>query len=64
MFILDGLAELGPENLLSAGQDLAGQLARLNPGARLSWRQIGLGPASNPRATGSSAELRFGGERT
>ena len=40
MFILDGLAELGPEGLQTAGQDLAGQLARLNPGARLSWRQI------------------------
>ena len=40
MFILDGLAELGPEGLLTAGQDLVGQLARLNPGARLSWRQI------------------------
>jgi DNA/RNA-binding domain of Phe-tRNA-synthetase-like protein len=41
MFILDGLAELGPQGLLTAGQDLTGQLARLNPGARLSWRQIG-----------------------
>jgi hypothetical protein len=33
MFILDGLAE--------AGRDLAGQLAALHPGARLSWRRIG-----------------------
>jgi len=41
MFILDGLAELGPGSLEAAGQDLAGQLARLNPGARLSWRHIG-----------------------
>jgi DNA/RNA-binding domain of Phe-tRNA-synthetase-like protein len=43
MFILDGLAELGTGGLQAAGQDLAGQLAKLNPGARLSWRQIGPG---------------------
>jgi DNA/RNA-binding domain of Phe-tRNA-synthetase-like protein len=41
MFILDGLAELGPGGLMTAGQDLAGQLAALHPGARLSWRLIG-----------------------
>jgi DNA/RNA-binding domain of Phe-tRNA-synthetase-like protein len=44
MFILDGLAELGPGGLTAAGQDLAGQLTALHPGARLSWRQIGRGP--------------------
>ena len=26
---------------MAAGQDLAGQLTALHPGARLSWRQIG-----------------------
>ena len=41
MFILDGLAELGPDGLAEAGRDLAGQLAALHPGARISWRQIG-----------------------
>jgi DNA/RNA-binding domain of Phe-tRNA-synthetase-like protein len=41
LFILDGLAELGPDGLVSAGQELAGQLASLHPGARLGWRQIG-----------------------
>jgi len=41
LFILDGLAELGPGGLAEAGRDLAGQLAALHPGARLSWRQIG-----------------------
>jgi len=43
VFILDGLAELGPAGLAAAGRDLAGQLARLHPGARLSWRQVGAG---------------------
>ena len=41
MFILDGLAELGPDGLAEAGRDLAGQLAALHPGVRLSRRQIG-----------------------
>jgi DNA/RNA-binding domain of Phe-tRNA-synthetase-like protein len=40
MFILDGLAELGPDGLANAGRDLAGQLAALHPGARLGWRHI------------------------
>jgi hypothetical protein len=40
VFILDGLAELGPDGLAEAGRDLAGQLASLHPGARLSARQI------------------------
>jgi DNA/RNA-binding domain of Phe-tRNA-synthetase-like protein len=40
LFILDGLAELGPHGLAEAGRDLAGQLAALHPGARLSARQI------------------------
>jgi hypothetical protein len=44
VFILDGLAELGPDGLMAAGQDLAGQLTALHPGARLSWRQIGAVP--------------------
>jgi hypothetical protein len=41
MFILDGLAELGPDGLVNAGRDLAGQLAALHPGTRLGWRRIG-----------------------
>lgn len=40
VFILDGLAELGPDGLAAAGRDLAGLLADLHPGARLSWRQV------------------------
>jgi DNA/RNA-binding domain of Phe-tRNA-synthetase-like protein len=44
MFILDGLAELGAGGLADAGRDLAGQLAALHPGARLSWRQVGAIP--------------------
>jgi DNA/RNA-binding domain of Phe-tRNA-synthetase-like protein len=40
LFILDGLGELGANGLLAAGRDLAGQLATLHPGARLSWRRI------------------------
>ena len=40
MFILDGLAELGPDGLVNAGRDLAGQLAALHPGAWLGWRHI------------------------
>jgi len=44
LFILDGLAELGPGGLAEAGRDLAGQLAALHPGARLSSRQIGPSP--------------------
>jgi hypothetical protein len=44
MFILDGLAELGPGGLAAAGRDLAVQLAALHPGARLSRRQIGAVP--------------------
>jgi DNA/RNA-binding domain of Phe-tRNA-synthetase-like protein len=46
VFILDGLAELGPDGLMTAGQDLVGQLTALHPGARLSWRQIGAVPES------------------
>lgn len=40
VFILDGLAELGRDGLLAAGEDLAGHLAKLHPGARLSWRHV------------------------
>ncbi len=47
MFILDGLAELGPGGLTAAGQDLAGQLTALHPGARLSWRQVGRDATAN-----------------
>ena len=43
IFILDGLAELGPDGLTEAGRDLAGQLAALHPGAGLSWRQVRAG---------------------
>ncbi|MGD0242166.1 MAG: phenylalanine--tRNA ligase beta subunit-related protein [Streptosporangiaceae bacterium] len=43
VFILDGLAGLGPDGLAAAGQDLAAQLTALNPGARLAWRRIGAG---------------------
>lgn len=41
VFILDGLAALGEGGLVAAGEDLAGQLALLHPGARLSWRLAG-----------------------
>jgi DNA/RNA-binding domain of Phe-tRNA-synthetase-like protein len=41
VFILDGLAALGEGGLVTAGEDLAGQLATLHPGARLSWRLVG-----------------------
>jgi DNA/RNA-binding domain of Phe-tRNA-synthetase-like protein len=44
VFILDGLAALGEGGLRTAGQDLAGQLAELHPGAKLSWRQLGAAP--------------------
>ena len=40
VFILDGLAELGPDGLTAAGRDLAGLLAEIHPGARLGWRQV------------------------
>jgi DNA/RNA-binding domain of Phe-tRNA-synthetase-like protein len=40
LFILDGLAELGPDGLVNAGRELAVQLAALHPGIRLSWRQV------------------------
>jgi DNA/RNA-binding domain of Phe-tRNA-synthetase-like protein len=50
VFILDGLAVLGQDGLLAAGQDLAGQLTMLHPGARLSWRLTGPGAApTGPR---------------
>jgi DNA/RNA-binding domain of Phe-tRNA-synthetase-like protein len=49
MFILDGLAELGHGALIAAGQDLAGNLTRLHPGTRLSWRQI---PSSGQDSSG------------
>ena len=45
VFILDGLAALGEGGLQAAGQALAGHLADLHPGARLSWRQLGADPA-------------------
>jgi len=48
MFILDGLAELGPGGLAAAGRDLAGQLAALHRGVRLSWRQVGAIPPGWP----------------
>jgi DNA/RNA-binding domain of Phe-tRNA-synthetase-like protein len=48
VFILDGLAELGPGGLAAAGRELAGQLTALHPGARLSWRQVGAIAKSPP----------------
>lgn len=45
LFILDGLGALGADALLAAGRDLAGQLATLHPGARLSWRRV---PVDHP----------------
>jgi len=41
VFILDGLAALGQERLIMAGRDLEVQLAVLNPGSRLTSRQLG-----------------------
>ena len=41
LFILDGLAGLGPDALVNAGRALAAELAALHQGARLTWRQIG-----------------------
>jgi hypothetical protein len=56
VFILDGLAALGEGRLMTAGQDLAGQLTALHSGARLSWRRIGAGPAAaGPAANGPAA---------
>ena len=46
VFILDGLAALGDRELAAAGQDLAGQLAMLHPGARLSGRFVGAAAAA------------------
>jgi DNA/RNA-binding domain of Phe-tRNA-synthetase-like protein len=46
VFILDGLAALGEDGLVAAGQDLAGQLTALHPGARLSGRLIGAAAAA------------------
>lgn len=40
IFILDGLTELGADALEAARQDLSDQLAALNPGASLAWRQV------------------------
>ncbi|MGD0064488.1 MAG: phenylalanine--tRNA ligase beta subunit-related protein [Streptosporangiaceae bacterium] len=54
VFILDGLAVLGQDGLLAAGQDLAGQLTTLHPGARLGWRLAGPGAA----ATGAGPDAQ------
>jgi len=40
VFILDGLAALGPAGLRAAGEELAGSLARLSPSARFATRLI------------------------
>ena len=68
VFILDGLAELGQDGLMAAGQDLAAQLTALHPGVRLSWRQIGAAPeypksAAGPQIRGTRALItrRAGG---
>ena len=56
VFILDGLAALGQDGLLAAGQDLASQLTTLHPGARLSWRLTGPGAT----ATGAGPDAQAG----
>ncbi len=59
VFILDGLAALGEGGLITAGQDLAGQLTALHPGTRLGWRQLGAPPtAADPSATGAGPPAR------
>jgi DNA/RNA-binding domain of Phe-tRNA-synthetase-like protein len=40
VFILDGLGALGAAGLAAAGEELAGYLARLHPGAELSQRLL------------------------
>jgi DNA/RNA-binding domain of Phe-tRNA-synthetase-like protein len=56
LFILDGLGELGADGLLAAGRDLAGQLAALHPGVRLSWRRIPLTAAPGEQAAGPAVD--------
>jgi DNA/RNA-binding domain of Phe-tRNA-synthetase-like protein len=56
LFILDGLGELGADGLLAAGRDLAGQLATLHPGVRLSWRRIPLTAAPGEQAAGPAVD--------
>ena len=41
VFVLDGLASLGPAGLAAAGQDLTEALAALHPGARFAARLLG-----------------------
>jgi len=41
VFVLDGLASLGPAGLAAAGQDLTETLAALHPGARFAARLLG-----------------------
>jgi DNA/RNA-binding domain of Phe-tRNA-synthetase-like protein len=41
VFVLDGLATLGPGGLAAAGQDLTEALAALHPGARFTSRLLG-----------------------
>lgn len=55
VFILDGLAELGQDGLIAAGQDLASQLTALHPGVRLSWRQLGAAPEYPKSAAANGA---------
>jgi DNA/RNA-binding domain of Phe-tRNA-synthetase-like protein len=42
VFILDGLGALGADGLAAAGEELAGHLARLHPGAQLSQRLLSI----------------------
>ena len=59
VFILDGLAALaalGDGGLVTAGQDLAGQLAALNPGARLSGRLTGAAAAATGEGRDAPAD--------
>jgi hypothetical protein len=50
-FILDGLAALGGDGLAVAGQELAGHVTALHPGARFSARQAGAGVVPHAAAS-------------
>jgi DNA/RNA-binding domain of Phe-tRNA-synthetase-like protein len=51
VFIIDGLAALGPNGLTAAGDDLAGSLMRLSPGAAIASRLVGTERPSPSRRT-------------
>jgi DNA/RNA-binding domain of Phe-tRNA-synthetase-like protein len=48
LFILDGLAALGPDGLRAAATELTGALARLNPEARFTSRLLEPGEPTSP----------------